>query len=439
MPAFPGFSKLTPGEKIQLLLDSGSLDEAAAEILLRFTHTDPGIRSLVEQMTENVITSFHLPFSVIPNVTINGKTGFVPMVIEESSVVAAAAWSSKFWSGQGGFRCRVISDIKIGQIHFIWRGDPGELRPLFPQIFGLLKEETRHLTRNMEQRGGGISGFEWIDFSDRLPGFFQIRVSFRTADSMGANFINSCLEEMSQVLNSFIFKQFGSDAPYEPVMSILSNYTPDCLVECSVSCKTEAFADIRGAASGTDFARRFKTAVDIAILDPYRAVTHNKGIFNGIDAVVLATANDFRAVEACGHAWAARSGSYSSLTLAEISDDTFDYMLTLPLALGTVGGLTSTHPLARIALQIMNNPSATELMQIAAAVGMANNFSAIKALITSGIQEGHMRMHLPKILEQLHATEAESASVREHFRDKTVGYRAVADFIEQIRKKDQPS
>ena len=186
--------------------------------------------------------------------------------------------------------------------------------------------------------------------------------------------------------------------------------------------------------SGYEFADRFRYAVAIANVDIYRATTHNKGIFNGIDAVVIATGNDFRAVEAGGHSYAAKDGSYKSLTHAEINDDQFTYTLRVPLAVGTVGGLTSLHPLARISLEILGKPSANELMEIAASTGLANNFSAIKVLITSGIQKGHMQLHLNNILTSLRANAMEKEGAFHFFKEKTISFAAVQNFIDDLRR-----
>lgn len=234
---------------------------------------------------------------------------------------------------------------------------------------------------------------------------------------MGANFINTCLETMAQVLKNSA-GDLVPDGNIQVIMSILSNYTPDSLAECTVECGIEHLSKWSGELTPQAFARKFELANRIAQTDISRAVTHNKGIYNGVDALILATGNDWRAVEACGHAYASASGSYRALTETEISDRQFRYRLKIPLALGTVGGLTNTHPLARMALQILGNPGAKELMMIAAAAGMANNFSAISALITSGIQKGHMKMHLPNILKQLRATKAEAEVVVNYFEKK---------------------
>jgi hydroxymethylglutaryl-CoA reductase len=186
--------------------------------------------------------------------------------------------------------------------------------------------------------------------------------------------------------------------------------------------------------SAWEFTRKFKEAVDIATYDPYRAVTHNKGIFNGVDALVLATGNDFRAVAAAGHAYAAMDGQYSSLTSLELKGGDFTYELRLPLAIGTVGGLTGAHPLARLSMDLLGFPDARELMQIIVAAGMANHFAAIWSLVTSGIQKGHMQMHLSNILNSLGANPEEKENAVRYFHDKEVSYRAVEDFLIHLRR-----
>lgn len=217
-------------------------------------------------------------------------------------------------------------------------------------------------------------------------------------------------------------------------MSILSNYTPECLVKAWVECKVSDLGGFPEAnLTAQQFARKFSTAIRIAKHDVYRATTHNKGIFNGIDAVVLATGNDFRAIEACGHAYASKNGQYGSLSDCEIVGDTFRFSITLPLAVGTVGGLTKLHPLAKRSLEMLGNPSAKELMMIIATVGLAQNFSAVKALVTSGIQKGHMKMHLTNILRHFGATDTEIQLATTYFADKTVSFSSVRDFLNNSR------
>jgi hydroxymethylglutaryl-CoA reductase len=227
----------------------------------------------------------------------------------------------------------------------------------------------------------------------------------------------------------------GLQGELDVLMSILSNYTPECLVECYVEGDISIFEDLSEDLSAEQFARKFQKAVHVAQYDAYRAVTHNKGIFNGMDAVILATGNDFRAVEACGHAYAARRGLYSGLSRVELSRNLFRFTLEVPLSVGTVGGLTGTHPLAAASLEILGNPSAGELMQVVAAAGMANNFAAIRSLVTSGIQKGHMKMHLGNILRQLNATGDEQEKAIQHFTARTISFSEVANYLEFLRNQ----
>jgi len=215
-------------------------------------------------------------------------------------------------------------------------------------------------------------------------------------------------------------------------MSILSNYVPNCLVKAEVSCAISEL-NIDTSIAPAEFASKMLRAIDIADIEPHRAVTHNKGIMNGIDAVILATGNDFRAIEAGVHAYAAKDGQYKSLTHASIEDDVFRFWIEIPLALGTVGGLTNLHPLVKLALEILQKPTAKELMQIVAVAGLAQNFAALSSLITTGIQEGHMKMHLLNILNQLGATDKEKVEIVHYFKTHTVSHSAVVEAFEKLR------
>lgn len=400
-------------------------------------HTSAETQRLFDGISENTLTNFYMPYGVAPNFVINGRTYVVPMVIEESSVVAAAASGAKFWSERGGFHAEVVSTKKVGHVHFIWSGDSEKLFDFFGQVKATLIEGVEEMTANMQSRGGGLLDIELVDCTHLEADYYQLKGTFETCDAMGANFINSVLEAFAHILESEIavYKGFsGRERQVEIVMSILSNYTPESLVRAWVECPVAdlgAFDD-----SGLDaakFARRFNTAVKIANVDPYRATTHNKGIFNGIDAVVLATGNDFRAIEACGHAYAARNGVYSSLTKASVKKGMFRFEIEIPLAVGTVGGLTRLHPLSKRSLEMLGNPSARELMKIMACVGLAQNFAAVKALVTSGIQKGHMKMHLTNILNHFNATEKEVEQALQYFADKTVSFSGVREYLGKVR------
>ncbi|PKP36178.1 MAG: hydroxymethylglutaryl-CoA reductase, partial [Bacteroidetes bacterium HGW-Bacteroidetes-15] len=365
-----GFSKLSNDEKIKLIAEHQGKNPEDFDAIYQFRLGDKEKQTRLEEISENVVSNYFLPFSIAPNFKINNRVYFVPMVIEESSVVAAASAAAKFWFNRGGFKAKVISTTKIGQVHFKWNGKSFNLFDRFDDIKLELLKSAAPLLENMKKRNGGITGIELLDFSDKIPNYYQLRVSFETADAMGANIINSVLEEMAKMLKQYVIVNFyGDEANCEIIMAILSNHTPDSIVECSVDCAIEELAEISGDLSPMEYAKKFKMAVDIANIDVYRATTHNKGIYNGIDAVVLATGNDFRAVEACGHSFASRDGHYKSLTAVELNDNRFKYILLIPMALGTVGGLTTVHPLAKLSLDILGNPSAKELMEITAAAG----------------------------------------------------------------------
>jgi hydroxymethylglutaryl-CoA reductase len=425
-----GFSKLSNDQKVSHIAQHLGKDVVDFKPLHDFKLTDVEQQKRLEEISENVMSNYFLPFSIAPNFLINNRLYFLPMVIEESSVVAAASAAAKFWFNRGGFTANVISTTKIGQVHFIWKGSSSQLINKFESIKLLLIADSEHLLTNMKKRNGGITNIELLDFTNQIPNYYQIRVSFETADAMGANIINSVLEEMAKSLREFIANQFsGSESECEIIMSILSNHTPESIVECSVECPIDDLAEISGDYSPLEYANKFKIAVDIANIDIYRATTHNKGIYNGIDAVVLATGNDFRAIEACGHSFAAKDGHYRSLTTVDITENTFKYTLKVPMALGTVGGLTTLHPLAKLSMDILGNPSAKELMGIVAAAGLANTFSAVRALTTSGIQKGHMRFHLNNILNSLNANESQKIIATDYFKDKKVSHKAVQEFL----------
>lgn len=432
-----GFSKLSKSEKIDWIVDTHFTNKQAAKNLVKqYWNSDSKLQQLHDEFIENTITNYYLPFGVAPNFLINGKLHVIPMAIEESSVVAAASKAAKFWLDRGGFKTEVIGTSKIGQVHFMFHGDPKKITAFFNYVTPKLYADAKSITANMEKRGGGILDIELRNKTAQLPGYYQLHATFETLDAMGANFINSCLEQFASTFKreALLFKDFtDSEKHIEIVMSILSNYVPDCLVRAEVSCPVSELSDGKNS-DAEAFAQKFIQAVNIAEIEPYRAVTHNKGIMNGIDAVVLATGNDFRAVEAGVHAYASRDGQYRSLTHAKIEDDIFTFWIEIPLALGTVGGLTGLHPLVKFALELLHQPSAKELMQIVAVAGLAQNFAALSSLTTTGIQEGHMKMHLMNILNQFDASSEEKAHIIEHFKTHVVTHSAVVGAIENLRK-----
>lgn len=436
MQPIKGFSKLSKAGKIEWITNQFFQDpEAAYELLSHYWHSDEQVQKLHDEFIENTVTNFYMPYGVSPNFLLNDRLYTIPMVIEESSVVAAASKSAAFWLGRGGFKAHVVSTKKIGQVHFIWHGDAEKLQAYMPELRALLLAGTEEITANMRKRGGGIVDIQLVNKTDQEPGYYQLHATFETRDAMGANFINSNLEEFARILR----RSLEQDARFTPeeqevtiVMCILSNYTPECLVHCEVSCAVDQLAD-GDDYTNEEFVEKFTRAIRIANIEPYRATTHNKGIMNGIDSVVLATGNDFRAVEACAHTYAARDGQYRSLTNVEVKDGIFRFWIEVPLALGTVGGLTTLHPMVKFSHELLGQPNAEELMMITAAVGLAQNFAAVKSLVTTGIQKGHMKMHLLNILNQLEAGDMEKERAKTYFSDKVVSFQAVAEFLKKLR------
>ncbi|MEO8252747.1 MAG: hydroxymethylglutaryl-CoA reductase, degradative [Flavobacterium sp.] len=436
--AVTGFSKISKEEKINWIASAYFSNPInAIQLLKKYWNTDEKLQQLHDEFIENTISNFYIPLGVAPNFIINDKYYTIPMAIEESSVVAAASKSAKFWATRGGFKTTVINTEKIGQVHFLYKGDVAKLEKFFAQTKAKFFSETQSLTKNMQQRGGGILDIRLQDKTELLANYFQLHATFETKDSMGANFINSCLEQFARILKAEAqaFELFTEEEKnIEVIMSILSNYVPNCIVRAEVSCAVEELTE-KHIPDPKAFAERFVQAVKIAAVEPFRAVTHNKGIMNGIDAVILATGNDFRAVEAGVHAYAAKNGQYSSLSYASIENGIFRFWLEVPLAIGTVGGLTSLHPLVKLSLEMLKNPSARELMEIVAVAGLAQNFAALRSLTTTGIQDGHMKMHLNNILNQLEATAEERHLIQKHFKNHVVSHSGVVNFMENIRKK----
>ena len=429
-----GFSKLTKEEKINWLVDKVFINNIEAKKLLEQYHlSNSDLQKIHDDFSENTLSNFLLPLGVAPNFLIDGKELTIPMVVEESSVVAAACNSAKFWYKRGGFKTKIIGTEKTGQVHFLFDGNKKELFNFFTKIKTKLIISCEDITANMKKRGGGIVSLELLDKTMDIKNYYQINADFETADSMGANFINSCLEQFSKTLEI----EFNSETKFnennlEIIMSILSNYTPHCKVIAEVECEIDDLID-KDIIDSNLFAKKFKTAVEIAKKDIPRAVTHNKGIMNGVDSVVIATGNDFRAVEACAHSYASKDGQYKSLTHVEISKNKFKYWIELPISIGTVGGLTNLHPLVNWSLKLLGSPSAVDLMKIIAVSGLAQNFAAIKSLITTGIQKGHMKMHLSNILNLLDADDNERILLVKFFDDKVVSHSLVKNKLKEIR------
>ena len=436
IPEVTGFSKLSKEEKIDWLINTHfNASSKAKNTLLNYWNSDQKLQQLHEEFAENTISNFYLPFSIAPNFTINNKRYTIPMTIEESSVVAAASNAAKFWNRRGGFKATVLNTEKIGQVHFSFHGNTSKLEAFFISVKPKLITAINDIQANMKKRGGGLLDIELRNKTNEIPNYYQLHCTFETVDAMGANFINTCLEAFSQIFQSeaYNYSSFSDEEKeIEIIMSILSNYVPNCVVRAEVSCPITDLPNTPELTS-KEYAEKFVRAITIAEKEPYRAVTHNKGIMNGVDAVVLATGNDFRAIEAGAHAYASKNGHYSSLTHAYIKNDSLTYYIEIPLAVGTVGGLTSLHPMVKLALELLRKPNAKELMEIIAVAGLAQNFGAVNSLITTGIQKGHMKMHLLNILNQQGATKEEKEKIVQYFIKNTVTHSEVLHQLAVLR------
>ena len=425
-----GFSKLTKREKIKWVSESFFLDPSEAKLdLIKYWNSDPKVQEIHDEFIENTLSNFYMPFGVAPNFIIDGESYALPMAIEESSVVAAASKSAKYWSKRGGFHTKIISVEKTGHIHFLFDGNKNEIKRFFKNHKKQLLESCDDISLKMRKRGGGILSMSLKDKTLDLKNYFQISVCFDTINAMGANFINSCLEKIAETLkDEFLKSSLNETCELNIIMSIMSNYVPNCLVKSWVSCPLEDLNQNEGI-NGREFAEKFINAVNISKADTSRAVTHNKGIMNGIDSLVLSTGNDFRAVESSIHAFASKDGKYQGLTNAFIKNGIFTIDLTIPISVGTVGGLTTLHPLVKWSLELLKKPNSKKLMSIICVSGLAQNFAAVRSLITSGIQKGHMKMHLLNILNQLNASQKQKSEALLFFKDHKVNFSNVEKFL----------
>lgn len=427
-----GFSKLNRKQKIEWLVERFNLDSKTLDFLDSFQLDDESVQTIIADLSENQLSNYHLPFTVAPNFLINGKLLAFPLVTEESSVVAALAKAAGFWASRGGFHAEIVGTEKKGQVHFSWFGNPAKLKKRVPEIKKQLLVEVAPFIQNMEARGGGITDVRLNYLPEIQPNYYQLDVSFETCDAMGANFINSCLEQFGKTLKSWVERNddfTSEEKKLEIIMAILSNYVPNSRVKVWVECP---LADLdHDLDQASVFAEKFVQAVQISRRDVSRAVTHNKGIFNGIDALAIATGNDYRAIEAGGHAFAAKNGQYAGLSDAHVSNGKFWFGLEMPFAVGVVGGVTSLHPLAKLAMQLLEQPSASDLMIYLAVAGLASNWSAVRALVTTGIQRGHMKMHLSNILNSLQVSDEQKQAAKHYFQDREVSSSEVQKYLSE--------
>ncbi|CDO03806.1 3-hydroxy-3-methylglutaryl-coenzyme A reductase [Oceanobacillus picturae] len=379
----PGFYNKTVTERRELLQDAQHLSANDSA-----TFNEPLSTETADKMIENVIGTYPLPLGVGLNFLINGKEYVVPMAIEEPSVVASASYIAKIVREAGGFTTEATERVMIGQIQVVGAPDLDAAKASILAEKDSLIEDANAAYPSLVARGGGAEDLEvriLNEASDSAYGkMLVVHLYVNTCDAMGANIINTMVESLAPTVESLTNGKV--------YLRILSNYADRCLARAR--CVIPANLLQSGDFSGEEVRDGVVHAYEFAASDPYRAVTHNKGIMNGIDPIVIATGNDWRAVEAGAHAYAARTGQYSSMTTwSTDSKGNLVGELELPMSVGTVGGAIRVHPIAKVAQDILNVESAQELAQVIVAVGLAQNLGALKALVTDGIQKGHMALH----------------------------------------------
>ncbi len=387
---------LDPDARLALLAQAANLSDADRVTL---AGRDVLPMSLADGMIENVIGKFELPLAVASNFSINGKDYLIPMVVEEPSVVAAASYMAKIARGCGGFMTSSDMPVMRAQVQVLGLSDPHAARHRLLSAQAELREMCNARDKVLVGLGGGCTGIEVHVFETSAVGPMAVlHILVDVRDAMGANTVNTMAEAIAP--------RVGQIAGGHTRLRILSNLADRRLARASVTLAPQALQT--DSVTGDEMIDGMLEAYALAQIDPYRAATHNKGIMNGIDPVVVATGNDWRAIEAGAHAWAARSGQYTALTTWERSKDGhLTGTLEMPMALGLVGGATKTHPAAQAALRVLGVASAQELAEVTVAVGLAQNMAALRALASEGIQKGHMALHARNIAILAGATGAQ--------------------------------
>jgi degradative hydroxymethylglutaryl-CoA reductase len=378
-PTGKKFYELTAEQRVATLVQDGVLTPEAKAVLQKQELP----LDVTENLIENAISDYALPLGVVPHVVVNEQDYMVPFVTEEPSVVAAASNAAQLVRKAGGFKAEVLNDHMIGQIVFRKVGDTAKLKQLIQQQEAAIFAKAAASYPSIEKRGGGLRKMTIREFTTAQ--FVSVDLVIDTKEAMGANIVNTILEGVAGFLRATF--------PEEDILfSILSNLATESLVKAS--CDIPVAGLSKGALSGQVVAEKIAAASDFAQLDPYRATTHNKGIMNGIDAFILACGNDNRAVAAASHAYAAREGQYRGLATWTLSGEVLHGELTLPMALGTVGGATKVLPKAQLALALLKIKRASQLAELTVAIGLGQNLSALRALVTEGIQKGHMALQM---------------------------------------------
>lgn len=375
--SWTGFSKKSPEERIHYLEEQDFLADSSLEIV---TNQDLLSLSLANQMAENVIGRIALPFSLVPDVLVNGKVYQVPYVTEEPSVVAAASFAAKIIKRSGGFLTTVHNRKMIGQVAIYDVQDSQHTKESILNQKQQLLEIANAAHPSIVKRGGGACDLT-IEIKED---FLIVYLMVDTKEAMGANMVNTMMEALSSPLEDI--------SKGKSLMSILSNYATESLV--TATCRIDLRFLSRQKEEAIKLAQKMTMASQLAQVDPYRASTHNKGIFNGIDAIVLATGNDWRAIEAGAHTYAVKDGQYRGLSKwsYKVDDNFLEGTLTLPMPVATKGGSIGINPSVQLAHDLLGRPNAKELASIVLSIGLAQNFAALKALVSTGIQAGHMKL-----------------------------------------------
>ncbi len=420
MARLPGFAKLSPTERIEALLKEGLLTWDEAQILKE----QKGLPlSIADQLTENVLSTFDLPFSLAPYFLINGRDYVLPMVTEEPSVVAAASFAAKLIQRSGGFTTQVHQRQMIGEIALTDVEDVEVASKRILEDKETLLQLANEAYPSIVKRGGGARDL-WVE---NKGDFLIVYLAVDPKEAMGANMLNTMLE----ALTDRIQKLSGGQA----LMAILSNLATRSLV--SARCAIDFKVLSRNPEEAIEIAHRMELASQLAQVDPYRAATHNKGIFNGIDALVLATGNDWRAIEAGAHAYAAQSGSYKGLShwTSQPKEKKLYGEITLPMPVATKGGSIGLNPTVQVSHRLLGEPSAIELAGIIASLGLAQNFAALKALVTTGIQAGHMKLQARSLALLAGAKEEEVPRlVSQLLENKPFNLEKAQTLLQELRK-----
>ena len=422
--SWTGFSKKSLQERLQILKDYHLLNEDN-QTNLEHNHMLP--LSTADQMSENVLATFALPYSFVPDVVVDEEVYQVPFVTEEPSVVAAASFAAKIIKRSGGFKTTIHKRQMIGQVALYQVANIEVAIKNIQNHKQKLLELANQAHPSIVNRGGGARDLrvEWLN--DEAE-FLVVYLTVDTQEAMGANILNTMLEALKTALEELT----GG----ESLMAILSNYATEALV--TATCEIDIRFLSRNKSEAIDIAKKIVLASQFAKQDPYRASTHNKGIFNGIDAVVLATGNDWRAIEAGAHAYASRNGSYQGLTTWSTKEATQTLCgeITLPLPIATKGGSIGLNPTVEVSFDLLKQPTAKELASIIASIGLAHNFAALKALVSTGIQHGHMKLQAKSLALLAGAKDTEVAPlVSQHISEKHFSHKRAQEILENIRQK----